>query len=173
MGVFVTVYNYAAFRLVAPPYRLGQAAVGAVFLLYLLGSVSSTGFGVLAGRIGRRRVFAWPIVLLAGGVALTAARPLALVIAGIGVVTIGFFGAHSVASAWVGRRAVAARGQAAALYLFFYYLGSSVLGSAGGVAWTRAGWNGVVLFCLVLAALALAGALALARIRPLAASSPS
>ena len=173
MGVFVTVYNYAAFRLEAPPYLLGHAAISAIFLLYLVGSASSAWFGGLAGRIGRRRVFWVPVVLLALGAALTAARPLALVILGIAIVTIGFFGAHSIASAWVGRRAQGARGQAAALYLFFYYLGSSVLGSAGGVAWTRGGWPGVVSFCLVLGALALAGAALLARVAPLPANTPT
>ena len=167
MGVFVTIYNYAGFRLLAPPYSLGQAAVGAVFLLYIVGSASSAWFGALAGRVGRRRIFWVPVVLLIAGVALTAARPLALVVAGIGVVTIGFFGAHSIASAWVGRRATQDRGQASALYLFAYYMGSSVLGSAGGFAWSRAGWSGVAGFCLVLGALALLGALLLARIAPL------
>lgn len=111
-----------------------------------------------------------PIVLLLAGIALTLAQPLALVIAGIGVATIGFFGAHSIASAWVGRRAQGARGQAAALYLFFYYLGSSVLGSAGGVAWTRAGWPGVAGFCLVLGLIALAGAATLTRVAPIVAA---
>ncbi|MBB3693691.1 MFS transporter [Sphingomonas sp. BK580] len=169
MGAFVTIYNYAGFHLLAPPYGLGQATIGAVFLLYVLGSLSSRLFGGLAGRLGRRRVFWVPVVLLIAGVALTAARPLWLVILGIAVLTIGFFGAHSIASAWVGRRGGAARGQAAAWYLFFYYLGSSVLGSAGGLAWTRHGWPGVVLFCAALGGLALLGGLLLVRVRPLAA----
>ncbi len=166
MGVFITVYNYAAFRLEAAPYRLSRATVGAIFLLYTLGSASSAWFGGVAGRVGRRRVFPAPVLLLAAGVALTAARPLAVVMLGIAVVTVGFFGAHSIASAWVGRRAGAAKGRASALYLSFYYLGSSVLGSAGGVAWTRGAWPGVVWFCLLLSAVALAGAVALARVRP-------
>jgi YNFM family putative membrane transporter len=170
MGAFVTIYNYAGFHLLAPPYGLGQATIGAIFLLYVLGSLSSRLFGGLAGRLGRRRVFWVPVVLLIAGVALTAAAPLWLVILGIAVLTIGFFGAHSIASAWVGRRGGAARGQAAAWYLFFYYLGSSVLGSAGGVAWTRHGWRGVVLFCAALGGLALVGAVLLVRVRPLAAA---
>jgi len=167
MGVFVTIYNYAGFHLLAPPYGLGQAEVGAVFLLYVLGSISSSLFGGLAGRMGRRRIFWIPTALLIGGVGLTAARPLWSVIAGIAVVTIGFFGAHSIASAWVGRRGGAARGQAAAWYLFFYYMGSSVLGSAGGVAWTHDGWPGVVVFCIVLGLIALIVGLLLFRVRPL------
>ena len=106
-------------------------------------------------------------MLLIAGVALTAMTPLALVIAGIAVVTIGFFGAHSIASAWVGRRAQGSRGQAAAFYLFFYYMGSSVLGSAGGFAWTQAEWPGVTAFCLLLAAAALAIAAVLRTVPPL------
>nr|WP_277998400.1 MFS transporter [Sphingomonas liriopis] len=167
MGVFVTIYNYAGFRLLAPPYGLSQAAVGLVFLLYVLGSASSALFGSFAGRVGRRRIFWLPVVLLIGGILATGAAPLWLVIAGIAFVTIGFFGAHSIASAWVGRRALGNRGQGAALYLFFYYLGSSVLGSAGGVAWTRAGWPGVTAFCLALAGLALIVGAMLARVAPL------
>ncbi|KQN32051.1 hypothetical protein ASF00_04725 [Sphingomonas sp. Leaf34] len=167
MGVFVTIYNYAGFRLMRAPYGLSQAAVGAVFLLYVLGSVSSAKFGTLAGRRGRRTIFWIPVVLLIIGVALTAMTPLAPVIAGIAVVTIGFFGAHSIASAWVGRRAQGARGQAAAFYLFFYYMGSSVLGSAGGFAWTHAGWPGVTAFCLVLGVAALVIGLVLRTVPPL------
>ncbi|MBL7372855.1 MFS transporter, partial [Escherichia coli] len=56
---------------------------------------------------------------------------------------------------------------AAAFYLFFYYLGSSVLGSAGGIAWTGWGWNGVALFCGVLTLAALAIAAKLATVPPL------
>ena len=168
MGVFVTLYNYAGFRLMGPPYDLGQAAVGAIFLLYILGSVSSAVFGSLAGKLGRRRIFWLPIVLLIAGVGATDLAPLWAIVAGIALATIGFFGAHSIASAWVGRRAAANRGQAAALYLFFYYLGSSLLGSAGGFAWTHAGWPGVAAFCALLAIVALIVSARLGRVPALA-----
>jgi YNFM family putative membrane transporter len=173
MGVFVSLYNYAGFRLMAVPYSLSHAAVGAIFLLYLLGSMGSAWFGGVAGRMGRRRIFWVPVVLLIAGVALTAAQPLALVIAGIGVATIGFFGAHSIASAWVGRRALGQRGQAAAMYLFFYYAGSSVLGSVGGIAWTRWGWPGIAWFCTTLGAVALAIGFLLRTVPPLPENTPA
>ncbi len=172
MGGFVTLYNYAGFRLLAPPYRLSHAAVGAIFLLYIAGSASSAWFGALAGRIGRRRIFWMPIILFLGGIGLTAAQSLALIILGIAVATVGFFGAHSIASAWVGRRAQGNRGQAAALYLFAYYLGSSLLGSIGGIAWTQRGWAGIALFTLALGLLALIGAALLACIPPLPVTDP-
>jgi YNFM family putative membrane transporter len=161
MGAFVTIYNYVGFRLEAPPFGLSQAAVGSIFLLYLIGSFSSAWFGGLAGRVGRGKVFWMPIAMLILGIGLTSTRPLWLIILGIAVITGAFFAAHSTASGWVGRRATRDRAQAAALYLLFYYLGSSLLGSAGGIAWSMAGWAGVVTYAvlLVLAALAVAGRL--------------
>ncbi|MBO0236913.1 hypothetical protein J0681_25135, partial [Vibrio parahaemolyticus] len=75
----------------------------------------------------------WLAILLGiGGIALTLADNLLLIIAGIVVVTVSFFGAHSVASSWAGRRALSDRAQASAAYLCMYYLGSSLLGTAGG-----------------------------------------
>jgi len=47
-------------------------------------------------------------------------------------------------------RATRDRAQASALYLLFYYLGSSLLGSAGGLAWNHAAWLGVAGFALIL-----------------------
>jgi YNFM family putative membrane transporter len=167
MGSFVTVYNYIGYRLLAAPYNLSQSVVGSVFTVYLAGVFSSTWCGGLAGKLGRHRVF-WVIVaVMLGGVLLTLARNLALVIAGIALVTFGFFGAHAVASGWIGARARQARAQAAALYLFFYYVGSSAIGSLGGLFWSDAGWSGVVglIGSLLLAALAIG--LRLARLRPL------
>ena len=43
MGSFVTVYNYIGYRLLAPPYGLGQTAVGAIFLVYLVGIAARPG----------------------------------------------------------------------------------------------------------------------------------
>jgi YNFM family putative membrane transporter len=167
MGALVTAYNYVSFYLLRPPYSLSQSAVGAIFLFYIVGSFSSTWFGQLAGRLGRRRVFWIPILTFLAGVALTAFSPLACVILGIGVLTAGYFGAHSVASSWVSRRGRAARAQASAFYLSFLYVGSSVLGSAGGVAWSRAGWLGVASFIGVLLVFALLIALRLTAVEPL------
>ena len=167
MGAFVTIYNYAGFRLQAPPYSLSQSAVATIFLLYILGSFSSAWFGGLAGRVGRRKLFWMPIVGLVGGIALTAAQSLVVIVLGIAVITVAFFAAHSTASGWVGRRAIRDRAQASSLYLLFYYLGSSILGSAGGLAWNAGGWPAVSFFCIALVLTALVIAIRLIGVRPL------
>jgi YNFM family putative membrane transporter len=117
-------------------------------------------------------VFWIPIVVLLAGVILTASGPLALIVLGIGVVTVGYFGAHSIASSWVSRRGRTARAQAAAFYLFFLYVGSSVLGSVGGIAWSRARWPGVAGFLSVLLVIALLIALRLVAVKPLPENLP-
>ena len=143
MGGFVGLYNFLGFRLLEPPYGLGQSAIGAIFLLYLVGTWASAASGRLAERRGRRKVL-WPMVAVMGtGLALTLAQPLWLVISGVGVFTFGFFAAHALASGWVGRRAGERRALASALYLSSYYLGASVLGSLAGTAWTGWHWEGV------------------------------
>jgi YNFM family putative membrane transporter len=108
-----------------------------------------------------------PIVGLVGGVALTVAHSLVVIILGVAVITATFFAAHSTASGWVGRRATRDRAQASSLYLLFYYLGSSILGSAGGLAWNAGGWPAVSFFCIALALVALVIAIHLIGVRPL------
>jgi YNFM family putative membrane transporter len=143
MGTFVTLYNFIGYRLMAPPYSLSQTSVGLIFCVYLAGVVSSPVMGNLATRIGRRPVMVGNILAMLAGLALTLAAPLAAIVGGVALVTAGFFGAHSVASNWVGFRATEARAQASALYLFAYYAGSSVVGYAGGLVFQQHGWTGI------------------------------
>jgi YNFM family putative membrane transporter len=106
---------------------------------------------------------------MAAGVVLTLLQPLAAIVAGIVLLTAGFFVAHSVASGWVGRLATQSKGHASSLYLWGYYMGSSVLGAGAGWFWSRWGWTGVG--SVALAVLALVSMLACAfsgwpRLRP-------
>ena len=159
MGALVATYNYLSYRLLEPPFGLSQALSGAIFLVYILGAPASAWFGRLGGRHGRGRMLAAALGLMAAGLLLTATGSLPVTIVGITVFTCGFFGSHSIASSWVSRRAAVARAQAASLYLFAYYAGSSLFGSLGGLFWSRFRWPGIM--SLVAALLAAALGLAL------------
>lgn len=158
MGGFVALYNYVGYHLLGEPYRLSQAEVGWIFVLYLVGTFSSAWMGRLADRLGRGKVLWIGMALMLGGVVMTLASSLTVIIAGVAVLTFGFFGAHSIASGWVGQKALTARAQASALYLLCYYLGSSIGGSAGGIAYSYAGWPGLVAMVAGLLLLALPAA---------------
>ncbi len=156
MGGFVTTYNYLSYRLVEPPFDLSQSFAGAIFLVYLLGGPASAWFGRLGGRHGRGRMMIAAMALMLGGLFLTATTSLVVSIVAIAILTAGFFGAHSIASGWVSRRATTARAAAASLYLFAYYAGSSLFGSLGGLFWSGYGWPGIMAVVTVLLAAAVA-----------------
>jgi YNFM family putative membrane transporter len=148
VGAFVAVYNGAVFRLSGAPYQLSAGAAGLVFCVYLLGSASSATAGTLADRFGRRAVVPVGCLITLAWVAVSLAAPLPLIVLGLALMTAGFFAVHGVASGWVPARAHASgggTGQASSMYLFSFYLGSSVFGGLAGTAWSRAGWNGVAL----------------------------
>ncbi|AOS61755.1 arabinose efflux permease family protein [Actinoalloteichus hymeniacidonis] len=157
-GGFVSLYNVLGFRLLEPPFLLAPAVVALVFLAYAIGSVSSATAGRAADRLGRPGVLIGGLGITLVGVLLTVPDHLAPILIGLGLLTGGFFAAHAVASGWVGSRASGrARTQAPALYLLAYYLGSSVGGAVGGVAYGRFGWTGLVVVVvgwLLLAAVA-------------------
>jgi YNFM family putative membrane transporter len=171
MGAFVTIYNYVAFRLLAPPFSLSQSHVGAIFMVYVVGVASSAWMGSIADKLGRRRVLWTTFVIMLAGVVLTASSSL-------GRSWPALRWSPSVSSAVIRSQAVGsasarrfARAHASSFYLFSYYMGSSIAGSIGGLAWTYAGWNGVATYVALLVLAGLAIALKLRRLRP-SASTP-
>ncbi|WP_129788931.1 MFS transporter [Promicromonospora panici] len=154
MGGFVAVYNYLGFRLADEPFGLSSGVVSLVFFAYLAGTWSSARTGRLVVRHGRRRVLIVSTGVMAVGVVVTLSGWLPVVLAGLVVLTAGFFGAHAVASGWTPVAAPQARTQAAAVYNLAYYAGSSLFGWLGGVGFALAGWSGTVGMVLVLVAVA-------------------
>lgn len=155
MGAFVTLFNYIGYRLMMSPWSLSQAVVGLLSVAYLTGTWSSPKAGAMTVRFGRGPVMLGFTAVMLCGLLLTLFSSLWLIFIGMLLFSAGFFAAHSVASSWIGPRARRARGQASSLYLFSYYLGSSLAGTLGGVFWHHYGWNGVGGFIalLLLAAL--------------------
>jgi YNFM family putative membrane transporter len=165
MGAFVAVYNATGFRLTSAPFGLGAGAAGTVFLVYPVGTISSALSGRLADRFGRRAVLPFGCLILAAGVLLTLPDSLPVIVVGLALLTAGFFCVHGIASGWVPVRAHAGgvpAAQAASLYLFAYYAGSSAFGSLAGTAWTLGAWPAVVVLAL---ALTMAGGSVAARLR--------
>ena len=144
MGCFIAVFNYAGFHLAAAPFHLSSTVIGLLFTVYLLGSASASRAGALVQRFGARRAVQAGIGLMLAGAAALAAPWLGVVVVGLALLTCGFFAAHAVASGQVGQLAHGAKAQAASLYLCAYYLGSSVLGYAGGALWEHLGWTALL-----------------------------
>ena len=65
---------------------------------------------------------------------------------GLALFTFSFFAAHSTSSSWVSVQSLQYRAVGSSLYLFSYYMGSSILGSSSGLIWENYGWNGLSVF---------------------------
>ncbi len=162
---WIGIFTYLPFHLAAPPYALPTGAISSVYLVYAAGVVSSPVAGRLSGRVPPRALIAVGLAVAAAGMALTAARPLALVVVGLVVLVLGTFTAQAVAPTFVNVTAETAKGGASALYLTSYYVGGTLGSALPGVAFQAAGWRGVVLSCaLALGVAMLANALLCGRV---------
>lgn len=149
---FVSLYNYIGFQLMKPPYSLSQTAVGFIFLVYLVGTFSSTWMGMLADKYGKRKILPLSLAIVMIGVCITLFTDIRIMILGVAIFTFGFFAGHSISSSWVGELAGRDKAQAAAVYLFSYYVGGSTRGTASGAFYHQFGWNGIVAMITVLSA---------------------
>ena len=161
MSVFVTLFNYVGFRLSRAPFALGHGAISAIFLTYVSGIFSSSVTGHLTEAWGRRAVLAMGLGAMLAGALLTLSGALMLIVPGILLLVLGFFSGHAVASGWVGQWAGPDKGHAASLYLLFYYLGASSVGTAGGWFYQHWQWPGVVALTGVICLAGLGAALSL------------
>jgi len=155
MGSFVSLYNYIGFELIAPPYNLNPTLVSFIFVLYLVGTFSSTFLSKKSVIHGRFKIIRLSMICMLIGACTTLGESLLLKILGIGILTFGYFGCHSIISAWVGRIATHDMAQASSLYLFFYYAGSSVGGTTSGIFLESHGWVGVISLIVCFVSIAL------------------
>ncbi len=156
MGSFVSLYNYIGFELIAPPYNVNPTLVSFIFVLYLVGTFSSTFLSKKSIKHGRFKIIRLSMVCMLVGAFITLGESLLLKVLGIGILTFGYFGCHSIISAWVGRIATHDKAQASSLYLFFYYAGSSVGGTTSGIFLESHGWIGVISLIICFVSIALA-----------------
>ncbi|MFD4017814.1 MFS transporter [Streptomyces sindenensis] len=144
MTVFGAVYTVIGYRLADEPFGLPQGVIGSIFLVYLVGTVSSAAAGRLVARLGRRGALYLAVSTTTAGLLLSLADHLAAVLLGLVLITAGFFAGHAVASSSVSRTTTEGRAQASALYQSAYYLGSSAGGTLGAVAFHAGGWAATV-----------------------------
>ena len=78
----VAAFTYANIFLAAPPYGLGPAQLGTVFVVYLLGAVATPTAARLTVTLGRRRMVVLAFAVVVAGLGLTLVAPLTLIVLG-------------------------------------------------------------------------------------------
>jgi len=150
---FICTFTYVSFHLAGPPYNLSAGWLGAIFVVYLAGSVLTPWTGWAVGRFGRRRFMVRLIALWVVGIALTLAPSLPLIILGLAIGAACGLICQAISTGYVTITAKVGRSSAVGLYVTSFYGGGSFGAALGGVAWTLGGWPACV--ALVAAMLAI------------------
>lgn len=151
LGCFVSVYNYLGFRLENHPFDLPHEVIASIYLMYILGSIGSMAGGVLSDRHGVQKTLIFMLILMLFALFFLLPGNILPVAAGLGVFTFAFFGAHAIASRVVAQYIPFERSTSISIYLLFYYLGSSILGTVTGIIMHHWGWTAFVLSLCILA----------------------
>ncbi|MFC0582222.1 MFS transporter [Micrococcoides hystricis] len=158
MGTFVGIFNSMGFRLEAAPYFFSIGLVGLLYFVYPVGGVASTWAGRAADRVGMRKVMPLGVIVMLAAIFVLNNGSIIAIIAGLVLLSAGFFSVHSVASAWVAARAalgIRLPAQAASMYMLFYYACSSVSGNLTPYSFELGGWGGVTVLTSILIGVAL------------------
>ena len=141
---FICTFTFISFYLAAPPYNLSASWLGAIFVVYLVGSVLTPWAGWAVGRFGRRRFTVRVIALWGVGIALTLAPSLPLIILGLAISAGCGLICQAISTGYVTVTANAGRSSAVGLYVTSFYVGGSFGAALGGVTWTLGGWPACV-----------------------------
>ena len=140
----LATFTYVNFHLAAPPFHLGTAALGYVFLVYLVGGVITPVAGRWIDRLGYRNALVGATAVGIIGVLLTLANSLWIVVAGLAVFSSACFITQASANSHIGRVVEHSHALAAGLYASFYYVGGGTGSSVPAWLWEIGGWNGCV-----------------------------
>jgi MFS family permease len=145
----VAMFTYVTFHLEAAPFGLSTAALGSLFVVYLLGAAVMPLAGIWIDHYGHRAGLAFGIGIGTGGALLTLAPSLFVIVIGLALVATGVFISQATASSYIGAVTAEDRGLAVGLYSTFYYAGGSLGAAIPGAFWESGGWPACVAVVVV------------------------
>ncbi|SIS63141.1 MFS transporter [Chryseobacterium gambrini] len=154
MGTFVSVYNYMTFRLESEPFSLSHVFIAFIFLMYTFGVLGTMITSRLSARFEKKYILKGSIFFLLTGLVLLFSENIYIVVFGLGLFTLCFFAAHTMASQMTALHAKEGKSSATSIYWLFYYFGSSFLGSGTGYLLHSTSWNvfiGVLISVIMIA----------------------
>lgn len=147
---FTGLWTYLPFHLLAEPYKLSLQQISYFYFAYSVGTISAPVAGWLSNKFQLSNIRVTGVAFLALGMLFTIGQPLFAIIVGLGIMCLGFFISHSIATATVAQEATHHKGSASSLYLVSYYLGVASGTTLLAPVWENFGWNGIVLFTALL-----------------------
>lgn len=141
----VATFTYVTFYLAAPPFHLGPAVIGSLFIVYVIGAIVTPPCGRAIDRYGHRKSLAVAMSVGTAGVLLTRSHNLWIVALGLAVFCSGIFVAQAAATSHIGHASTHSKALAVGLYATFYYVGGTIGATLPGYVWGFGGWSACVL----------------------------
>lgn len=140
----VGCFTFINLHLARPPYHLSSHELGSLFSVYLVGVVVTPLSGRLIQRLGSRKTMAAAVVFSVAGLFLTLFVPIAIIIAGLIVMSVGVFVAQAATISYVSAKLCEGRSLGLGIYYMAYYAGGSVGAWLCGMAFGVGAWQAVV-----------------------------
>jgi MFS transporter, YNFM family, putative membrane transport protein len=147
---FIATFTFVSFHLAAAPFNLSPAALGLIFIVYLVGSVIVPMIGKGVARFGRRRFVIGALALWVGGILLTLVPWLPAVIVGLAVAATCGMICQATSQSYVAISSKTGISSAIGLYVTAFYVGGSLGALLPGLAWDAAQWTGTVAMVIVM-----------------------
>jgi MFS family permease len=152
----VAVFTYVTFHLGAPPYLLSTAALGWLFVVYLIGAAATPLAGRWIDVHGHRAGLLAGMTIGVLGAVVSLVHWLPAIVLGLSLVATGVFISQATASSYIGAVTVSDRGLAVGLYSLCYYAGGSLGAFLPGLFWDAGGWPAAVVLVVAVQAATMA-----------------
>jgi predicted MFS family arabinose efflux permease len=137
---FMATFTYISFHLAAPPFNRSAFFLGSIFVVYLAGSALAPWSGRFIHRVGRRTFVLAALGVWAGGLLLTLAPSVPLIVLGLLIFSTCGILTQASSTGYVAANAPSGTSSAVGLYVSVFYLGGTVGGWLPGLAYEAAGW---------------------------------
>lgn len=154
----VGCFTYINLHLAAEPYHLNSAGLANLFGLYLIGMFITPVSAKLIAAVGNAHTVIIAVGVSATGILCTMAHHLAVIIAGLVLMSAGVFITQAATISFIAQCTREGRSLASGLYYMAYYGGGTLGAWLCGLAYAAWGWTGVacLLLCMQAAAVSLA-----------------
>ena len=141
---FMAAFTFISFALAQPPFNLSPASLGLIFVVYLIGTVTTPTTGIWVARFGRRHFVIGALLVWALGIVLTLVPSLTAIVIGLSVAAVCGFFTQASSQSFVVTTARTGISSAIGLYVTAFYVGGSAGAFFPGLAWEYGGWPAVV-----------------------------
>lgn len=141
--VFIGVFTFVNFVIVAPPLSVGMRTVGIIYFVFAPAVLLTPQAGRFAARFGVRTALWTGLAAAGSGLPMLLTGNLAAVLAGMTLIGAGTFFAQAIATGYVSRIADD-RAAASGCYLAFYFSGGLVGTAIVGRVFDASGWPAAV-----------------------------